>query len=264
MTRAFGSKFLTSAQYDDAKAFVGSSPFAGETASTGIRVPPIPTIAQNRRYLFQLFSASVQPGARAIIHSLHQLVYIGTELEEEHEQLDAQWLLEIPVTDPLWCFPDGNISWHLRTHNPSRPDTTIFQDFPFGFPYSNRRDTTDSCLLARVPAAGPPNTYMPLNGGQPYGVCLAGLGAFRDLRFPWIDHNRESLGIVVEGPAQIVLYASVYQTNPENRPNKPVGIETAGLRPEDLFVLNYPLARYTRVGGRIKFEIQPMEDIRNG
>lgn len=247
--------FAQSVQIDPSKALSGGTPFAGDLSSTGILIPSTPTASQSTRYFFQLCATTIPTGTIGIIRNIRQLLYIGASLVEEQDQPDGQWLLEIPVTDPLWCFADGNVSWHLRVGQSGSPDTKVFFDAIFGPPYSNRRDTTDSALLARTPDA----PYTPLNAGMPYGKDLAGLGTFRDIRYPWAEDDTD-LGIEVKGPNRVALYASVHQTNPANRPNKPVGIETAGLRPEDVFVLNYPQARYTRVGGRMKVEFRDMDE----
>ena len=251
---------VTSAQFDPRKAGVGSSPFVGDLNSTGIRVPEYPTLFQNRRYLFRLASIKVPARHICCIKSIHQLLYIGCDIETENNQDDEKWFLEIPVTDPLWAFPDGNVSWHIRGVGFNIPDRTFIPPDILSTPdTSGRRDTTDSAILAIIPATGP-GLYAPLNGGNPYGItAIPGLDTWRDIRYPWEQNNRSNIDIDIKGPVNVVMYASVYQTDPNRRPNKPVAIETAGLRKEDLFMLNYPTAKYTRIGGRIVYQLKEME-----
>lgn len=245
---------IASAQIDPGRTGIGSSPYVGDLSNTGIIVPEFPTTEPNRRYLFRLCSVVVPDRAVCKIHSIRQLAYIGCDLQVEPEDEDQQWRVEIPVRDPLWSFPDGNVSWHLRMVNKFQPDTTVLNpDFGVQSGVSARGDTTDASLLAfRAPIGA--GVYRPLNGGAPYGRGVGGLGTFRDMRYPWSNRGT-SLGLEVAGPCLLALYASVYQTDPDRRPNKPVGIETAGLRDEDVFTFNYPNARYTRVGGRMDTEI---------
>jgi len=246
---------IASAQFDPSKLGVGTSPFVGDLGSTGIRVPAFATTQQNRRYLFRLASVKVPAGTICLIRSLHQLLYIGAEVAAEAGAEDEKWRFEVPVTDPTWCFPDGNVSWHLRSSSFGTPLAQIFPDLLFPPDTSARGDTTDSALLATAPATFPGN-YRPLNGGLPHGITACpGLDTWRDMRYPWRQDCASNLNIEVRGPTHLAMYASVYQTDPDNRPNKPVLIETAGLVQEDLFMLNFPTARYTRIGGRIMFDL---------
>jgi hypothetical protein len=243
---------ITSAQVDPARTGIGSSPFVGDASHTGLVVPEAPTTSQNTRYLFRLCAVGVPSDSICILHNFRQLLYIGCDQPTEEDQDDEQWRVEIPVTDPLWSFPDGNVSWHIRTVRPFHPDVTFIPpDVGASIGQSGRGDTTDSALLSVAPA---PGAYGPLNGGMPYGRPLAGLGTIRDMRYPWSNRGT-SLGLEIAGPVTLAMYASVYQTDPDRRPNKPVGIETAGLRNEDVFMFNWPQAKYTRVGGRMDVEI---------
>jgi len=244
---------VSSAQYDINRVGVGSSPLPGDLNSTGIAVPQPPTLNQNNRYLFRLCGLEVPADTICVINAIHQLLYIGARVPAEDGEVDETWLLEVPVEDPLWSFPDGNVSWHLRNLQANSQDRTIFTDFIFPPDATNRADTTDSALISRQPAP----VYIPLNSGLPYGKDLVpGLGTWRDMRFPW-HHCQPNLNLQVRGPITIGFFASVYQTDPDRRPNKPVVIETAGLRREDVFMLNYPEAVYTRVGGRIIYDMIP-------
>lgn len=248
---------VSSAQYDPRRTVVGGSAAVGDLASTGIPVPAVATDGQRGRYLFRLCGVAVPNRMVCVVRHLRQLLYIGTDLETELGQPSEQWHIDIPVTDPLWSFPDGNVSWHLTQTSFFRPDTTL-GNTTIGVPVSYRGDTLDSTLLY-TSSTPDPTTYHPINGGMPFGKGVGGLGTFRDMRFPWTG-DVGYLGIQVAGPCNLVMYASVFQTDPDRRPNKPVGIETAGLRNEDLFVFNYPEARYTQVGGRMDVDLISMEE----
>lgn len=249
---------VSSAQVDDARTAIGGSAFVGDLANTGIPIPEAATGNQRSRYLFMICGVSVPNRAVCVIRYLRQLLYIGADVPTEAEQEDEQWRVEIPVTDPLWSFPDGNVSWHLRSSDVRSPDRRTFDDVPFAAAspiYGNRGDVTSPALLAR----NIPPSYVPLNGGTPYGQSIAGLGTFRDMRYPWLARDH-FLGLQVEGPCKIQFFASVYQTDPDNRPDKPVIIEPAGLRKEDLFMFNYPTSRYTRIGGSMEVDLIAVEE----
>lgn len=252
---------VSSVQIDPALAGTGSSPMSGDLGNTGLVVPEYPTPNQNERYLFNLCGIVVPQKTIAVIRNIYQLLYIGADVPSEPEQEDEQWLLELPVTDPMWSFPNGNVSWHLTSATASVPSNQIYPDvFPGGSAqYATRGDALSPALLALRPATAV-GTYRPLNGGVPYGSDFGGIGTFRDIRFPWAGNNNY-LGIVIKGPNLVRFFASVYQTDPDTRPNKPVALEEAGLRAEDLFMLNYPNARYTRVGGRLDVDFIAADEI---
>lgn len=247
---------ISSAQFDESLNGIGGSALVGDLNSTGIPIPTSSTSAQNERYLFRLCGAVVPDRSVCVVRYLRQLLYIGAEVESEEGQADETWKFEIPVLDPLWRFPDGNVSWHLVKHNPGRPGQTLFPGFPGQPQYSQRTDMTTPALLASSPAD---LGYTPLGGGVPPGVGVGGLATFRDIRYPWLARDHY-LGLQIQGPCTIQFYASVYQTDPDNRPNKPVAIEQAALRREDVFVLNYPNAVYTRVGGSMEVDMISTEE----
>ena len=238
-------------QYDPAKALVGSSPFNGDSSSTGIVLPAGPTPSQSRRYLARLLALEVAQDEYIVIHAMHQLLTIGTMLDVGDEQDPTQYPLEIPVTDPTWSFIDGNVSWHLRKVGPKKTTSSLYTDFPFAPPYASDRQGMTAALLARVPTAG---AYLPLNAGIPYGKSVSSLGTFRDLRFPWSQATAD-LNQRVDGPCQVVLYASVYQTDPDTRVQPSVIVDGTYMRQEDRFVINHPQSRYWRVGARMEVEV---------
>lgn len=257
-------EIITSAQVDPARTAVGSSPAIGDLTNTGIVIPEYATPNQHERYLFLLCGLYVPGNTVAVLRYLRQLLYIGANVQSENEQNDEQWLIEIPVTDPLWSFPNGNVSWHLTKSTVFSPKNQTFPDVfaGGGSGYVTRGDVTGPGLIARRPALAL-GAYEPLNGGMPYGIGIGGLGTFRDMRFPWNDGHDHYLGLQVRGPCLVQFFASVYQTDPDGRPNKPVAIEQAGLRNEDVFMFNYPTARYTRVGGRMEVDLITEDEVKS-
>lgn len=255
--RREGSRLIVHTRsVDPALAGVGGGPSIGDLNATGIVLPAAPTTSQTRRYLASLCTIIVPEGKEAEIVSVKQLLTIGVDVKVE-EDLAPYWHFELPVTDPVWRFVDGNVSWHLMsTQAESSASSRIqFTDvFPPAPPYIQSRGTMQSGILSRATILD--GGYIPLNGGQPYGEPVAGLGYFSDMRWPWSAQDpSESLGIRVRGPRRIVLFASVHQTDPELRPNKPVLVEDSWLKPEDRFVLQNPEARYWRIGARMAVDM---------
>jgi hypothetical protein len=241
-------------QYDPAKALVGSSPFTGDMTSTGIVLPAAPTLSQARRYLARLFALEVAQDEFIIIEALHQLLTIGVLLDVGDELDPTQYPLELPVTDPTWNFIDGNVSWHLRRIEPQQYVSTTYYDVPFPAPFASDRTGMTSAILARIPAP-----YLPLNSGSPYGKPIGSLGTFRDIRYPWTQVTA-NLKQRVDGPCQVVLYASIWQTNPDTRVQPPVEADGTYLRPEDRFVINHPQSRYWRIAGRMEVDVYTKSD----
>jgi hypothetical protein len=250
----FERKVVTTEQVDPAAQVVGSSPYAGDYYATGLVLPPFPTDIQDGRYLTRLCGVDIDEGSRCIIRSLRQLLTIGAEVPSETPGLYIP--VELDVVSPTWNFINGNVSWHLRMVNPRVPAfTRTFVDVPpFTLPFSGSLDGTTASILTR--REGPPS-YLPLNGGVPYGDPVHGLGTFRDIRYPWSQSAEPAnLGIEVLGPGQLVLFASVYQPNPATRPALPVPLpDLSVLRPEDAFVFRYPDARYWRIGAEMVIDL---------
>lgn len=243
-------------QFDPDKALVGSSPFAGDLTGNGIVLPASPTVAQNRRYLCRVFGIEVNQDEFIVVHAMHQLLTIGAVYDVGDEQDPTQYTFEIPVTDPTWSFPDGNVSWHLRRIAPQRHMSSIYTDFAFAPPYASDREGLTAAILARVPTAG---AYLPLNGGMPYGEPVSSLGTFKDIRFPWVQVTAD-LQQRIDGPCQVVMFASVYQTDPDTRVQPPLVADGTYLRQEDRFLINHPESRYWRVGARMEVDVYTKTD----
>lgn len=220
----------------------GSSGYRGDMGITGIRVPDAPTPDPAHRYLFRLCEVEIPPNSALKIIGLRQLATI--RYYDEANKLP----LELEVQSPLWSFPDGNISWHLRWQaeqfGRSRNDSTQRAGTS-----PNSRGSGTALLYRQLTP-----TYVPLNGGQPPGNPIQDLGTWRDIRFVWEDNSWDGLDILIAGPGSIALYASVYQPDPSSRPAFP---NCSSLRPEDRFVADFPTAKYGRVAGAMVLELFP-------
>ncbi len=244
----------TTRGYDAAWAAVGSSPWVGDMVGYGLQIPATPTPDQTHRYLFRLCAVEVPPGALAVIRSIRQYLTIGLEVQVGDPPLYR--ILERPVQDAVWRFPDGGVSWHLRSVQRERPDRERFMDSALPRGYSMTRTGLDSAILAR--AITP--TYTPLNSGMPYGDDIANMGTMRDLRYPRGGGTQVvDLGIEVPGACEIVLYASVRQTNPETRapwPPEPASLYgITGVLPEDAFLAAFGSCRYWRIAAEMVVDV---------
>src|ERR1700733_6962373 len=188
---------------------------------------------------------------------------------------------EKPITTPRWRFPDGNISWHVMALPPNVPTPSFLGGFPAGvtgninnqapgFAFNN---TTGPAILANTSPGDA--AYVPSNGGRPFGVPLTpDLGNIHDMRWPWDSANswHYSLDVPIHAPCDVLLYASVQQTNLETRnlpsvPVSPIAASAAAgfntLSPEDQFLLTFPAsASYWRVAGALVFAENCQEDNR--
>lgn len=236
---------VSSAAFDPDLTGIGSTPWSGDQASTGLQVPVAPTTGPTNRYLFRLCGVEIPIGYAITIRLLRQAATI-----RQTDILNGEpRIIEQDITSPFWHFQDGNISWHLRLQK---------QQFaPKGFDAAQIAGTSpemralDSALLYRPPLV----PYSALGSGQPPGTSVGDMGTFRDIRFPW-QNNSLSLSTLVKGPGAVVFYASVFQTNPDIRPLYPAVL---GMRPEDQFLGNFPRAVYGRVAGAMVFEIREVK-----
>lgn len=235
---------------------IGGDPWQSPSY-TGLQVPAAATTSAQGRYLFQLARARLQPGECVRLVGMKQYV----DLAAIYTVVDGpSTVFTLPVTNPLWRFPDGNISWHVRivtpgwrdTRSSTNTDSVIFRD-------------SSSCALL-YETLGP---YVPPNAGRPYGKPLpyGDLGNFHDLRYPWRDSQSErELDIPILGPADIVAYCSVWQSAGFYSTNggfasQLTTAQAAALLPEDRFaiflsanpgVTQPPL--YNRVAAQLTFE----------
>jgi hypothetical protein len=238
---------LVSSSFDPDKAGVGSSPYVGDMASTGVRVPEAPTTSQSNRYLIRLCGVQIPAGRALILHGLRQAATIRcTQALDNCTTIVAP---ELEVTSPFWSFADGNISWHLRLiPNRFAPAVADPAQQPGTDPNLNRLDSA----LLYVPPLTP---YTAPNAGIPPGAAADLLGTWRDMRFPW-DNTDWDLHALIVGPYNLVFYASVHQPDPTNR-RVAVVADPGALRPEDRFVAQFQQAIYGRVAGAMTFETLP-------
>jgi hypothetical protein len=255
--------------FDEYLSLIGGDP-DGQSTSVGLRVPTLATAvgAQSDRYLFNCASFTVADGECAVIRGYRQLVTIGYAQPLGETPSFGYRIVEQEVLSPFWRFPDGNISWHLRSIGPPNA-SQIPQPGPAGltadggvnaqsrsFAY-NWSDAP--ALLFGVGQAAPPGgiytqigAYVAPNSGRVWGTGItAKQGTFYDLRTPWRTHGAwEALDIPVTGPDTIAFFASVRQTNPSTRPvlTLPGTFYSGGLSVEEQFLKNFPNAIYWRVG----------------
>jgi hypothetical protein len=259
---------------DEELQTVAGDPYGG-LSSVGLRVPTLPSERgrTSARYLNLLAGFTVPEGVRVRIHGYRQLVTIGY-LQPAVSQNPPR-VNEFQVTSPFFKFPDGNISWHLMRMgmneplHPLRPGLTrnmsLVTPGPPLTPLRNlawKMSDTPALLFSSVQTPNFDPFYVNLtqyqapNSGRPWGrPVTSGLGCFYDLRTQWRESQAWSaLDIPIEGPTRVAFFASVAQTNPQNRavltapPNDPSG---ASFSLEERFILNNPNAIYWRVGGAL-------------
>ena len=264
---------VSTAAFDPDKAGVGSSGFLGDPTSSALFIPRTPTNDTTTpplgRYFFRLAALLVPSGATAKIRGLRQYVSIAQEFSVTVGQDSWTSVLELPVTSPLWAFPDGNVSWHLRKI--SGPIDTRPPRVPTPTGTSSSLYAQDSALLVDDTFVGGivnPTAYQPAGSGNPPGDGIWSLGTIRDMRYPWnqqgILHGSD---FVVEGPCLVALFASVRQTDPATRPyipnaSLPVGAAFNALGPEDQFIYAFgdppgQNTRYRHIAGSIMADIGP-------
>lgn len=253
---------LVSAAIDIDLLGVGSTPYLGDVAYTGIRVPTTPTADQSHRYLFRLCGVQIPGGKSIVVRGLRQLITLRAATESPADS-GLFYPLEIEQVSPFWHFVDGDVSWHVKHH------TNIFgqqQSDALQLPgTSPGLRGLDTSLLYTPPII----PYVPPSAGIPPGSDVDGsLGTIREIRFEW-DETDWTLSTTVSGPGLVVFYASVHQTNPATRTQVPNTVTDVGaLRPEDRFLLatrdprvpvDQPgeIAIYGRVAGAMTVELFP-------
>lgn len=246
--RPLGILEVSSATSDDDLIGVGSTPYLGDIGRTGVHVPPELTTTQDNRYLIRLCGVQVPTGGKIVIRGIRQLATIRGQLTVGSGASAVTTTFEREVESPLWSFPDGNISWHLRSQ--------ITEQAPFGCDAAQEPGTSPSmqgidAALLYLPTGLVP--YKAPHGGQPLGEPVGSLGTWRDMRFPWTATDW-SLEWLLCGPCKVVLYASVHQPNAAARAaaNYPA---LDGMREEDKFLSSfYSTCVYGRVAGSIIYE----------
>lgn len=231
---------------------IGSGP-GGATSDTYIAVPDNPTLSADNRYLYRLAVASVAAGEVLEIVGFRQGVLIGVKLDPEQDT-DEPTFVTIEQTTPSWRFPDGNISWHLRWW-PSDPRTSNPTPKPRLAPSYYQFDYYGSQPGLLAKSFSP---YLAPGQGMPPGQPVSSLGFFTDLRAPmYAQGTAASQSYRVIGPANVGMFCSVKQTNPE-RPGRASPPPESGsyLPPETQFLAAYPNAQYVGVAGSLLYRVR--------
>lgn len=223
---------FTSVGIDEALQGVGSDGW-GSQSWTGLRVPTLPTPAArpDLRYLFQLCSFQLSDGETCRIIGIRNGWSMGfNQVVNPGQATETHRIVEQWVEGPLFKGPDFNISWNLRKltiNEPRRANPAQVFDPVVGWLQGTAFQTSDTpALLYRTiggVAGNPFYTalvgYIPPNNARPWGRPLAAdLGEFMDLKVKWSDaSNWHALDIPVVGPARVVFYCTVQQSNPTTR-----------------------------------------------
>ncbi len=253
-------------------AFIGSDPY-NTNAYTGLVVPGAPSSSiGDARYLFVLARARFGTGEQSSSKRGVRLVGIRQYAEliaripgrtaplsdQSGPPVDSTVVFRKEIVSPLWHPPDGDISWHVMvinrvsrdTRNPANADGFIFQD------------STAPSLLFQVAAP-----YAPPNGGRPWGTPMAAsLGNIHELRYRWrADNSEYVLDIPVPAPCDVVLFASVRQSDPALNPvlqDPTLTQQFQALSEEDRFLVAYnTFAQYGVIAGSLVFDENLGEDV---
>jgi hypothetical protein len=259
-----GTRYETSTTgLDTAYQGIYSDPYGG-VYNAGLLIPQIRPADRTytNRLLFTLAFARFGAHRRVRLVGLRQMLTVAAFVPAAG---GTSYILEkqIPSSQPLWHFTDASVSWHVHRVGPGyRPLKNPANSDGVAFRYS----TAPALLFESGPNT---DAYIPPYGGRPPGMPLSGpLGNLHDVRFEWVsDHAWESVdSIEFEGPCDIVLFASVQQTNPANRTKLVVpGLLPAGTDsfPEmDAFVANMEAnaipTTYYRIAAAMIFEEENM------
>jgi hypothetical protein len=250
MRQRCGRFEVGTAGYDPNLQLVGGDPW-GAPAFTGLYVPaastasitPVGKNPWNYRYLFQLARVQFNNGESVRLVGLRQYAdLVGTGGEDE-----ATVPVYLPITSPLFRFPDGNISWHVMRLN----KTWRNKRGPGNAPGVVYMDTSSPAMLFQT--LGP---YVPPNGGRPWGSPLVSdLANVHDFRFPWRDSQSErSLNIPIEGPCDVAVFVSVGQHETDGGELDLTDEQASVAPPEEAFWSQFTDVRYGRVAASLIFE----------
>lgn len=252
---------LTSRAYQTLQQGVGTSPVAGDASWPLLAIPAEPTPDFRHRYRFLLASIVIPRQHEITVYGISQFLRIGYVADVEkrvgEQTFTVKSRVDVPVVDPFFQFPDGNVSWHLtfipNQDSPGQLNSTVSAPQPRGV--SNAQYPFESSLQALD--LGPP--YVPPPGNIP-GEPLGALGTFNELRFT-ATNPQPTLAYHQQGPGILAFWATVQQTDPATRVNPvfPDDFDLSCLLPDARFYANAPaLARYTQIGGRILCDINAM------
>ena len=228
---------------------VGGDPW-GSPNYTGLQVPttPTPAASPQLRYLFKLCRASFRAGERARLVGFKQYLELVANIAIG-DPGGGILPITMPITSPLWRFPDGNVSWHIARVGPVRRDT---------------RNPANADSLVYVDSGSPAllfqnlGPYVPPNAGRPWGKPITSndLGNLHDLRYPWRDSQSElELAVPIIGPCDVVCFASVAQHNVDVTLPDLTAAQVAALPPETQFWYNFQGdCQYGRIAASMIFE----------
>lgn len=233
---------VTSVGLDPNLQLVGGDPW-GTSTYTGLVVPAASTSSLGGarfRYLFMLARASFPFGCKARLKGLRLYASL-------RGQTDAGFVEELPITSPLWRFPDANLTFHVRvvpmrqidTRNPLNADSLMF------------RDAVAPSLLFQT--LGP---YSPPNGGRPWGKALAAsLGTIHGLPYPWRDSQVElELDVPIPPGNDVAVYCSAAQHDTSVSAPTLTTQQAAAATPETAFWSAFTNVQYNRVAAGMTFE----------
>jgi hypothetical protein len=258
---------VSTSGFDPALQGVWSDPYGG-AYNVGLMVPQVLPVVRDpqHRLLFMLAFARFGAHRKARLVGVRQLLTIAALIPQPSAEIPPPpYIFEQQVKTPYWHFTDADVSWHVMRVPPGNqplPNKANADGIAF-------RYATGAALLFEKNPNGV--SYAPPNGGRPLGAPISSsLGNLHDIRYPWnSDHAQDSLDIEIEGPCDLVFYASVQQTNPATRPS----ISSAGLTfpfgtgclpKEEAFIGNFenqttPVpVTYWRIGGSMIIEENSM------
>lgn len=250
---------VVSSAFDPARAGIGSSGARGDASSNFLPVPAPPSTLSNR-YFFRVACLRLSRFQAARFCGFRQ--YVGLQADVSLSDDARRGLTVYPVTcevrTPGWSFRDGNVTFSLRWASGPKSGLTTY-DPAQGVNFDPNLFGTQSALLY-APGTGAVTPYTPPNAGLFPGEPVGGLGAIYDVREPWRPSGSlRQYDFSVEGPGDLILMASVKQTDPNARPVLPAQATPGVLSPEEQFLLAYPSARYGALGGAMLVEVAPVQ-----
>jgi hypothetical protein len=252
---------ISTSGFDPALQGVWSDPYGG-TANVGLMIPQVlPTVRDpQHRLLFELAFIRLGAGRKVRLVGLRQLLTIAALVPQTGGGTPPPYIFEKQVETPFWHFSDAAVSWHVMHVPPgSNPKYSKSNADSIAYRYA----TGSALLFEKNPNLA---SYVPPNGGRPLGTPVSSsLGNLHDIRWPWTKHPQHSMDVEIEGPGDIVFYASVQQTNSITRPQiSSTGLTfpfgTGNLPQEEAFVGNWenqtvPVpVTYWRIAGSMIFE----------
>jgi hypothetical protein len=248
---------------------IGGSWAPGDTYGTRVSVPRAPTTAPELRYMLRVCALPVGSGEELVLKGIRTGIVIGTLVSDG---AGGFYPLDLLVSSPYWSFTDGNVTFAQRWVPGA---VNQLDPLPGGAPPMPESSSIDlygeaSGLVCNLRADGVPEDgihapYRPPAGGEPPGVMLPGMADVRDGRFIFPSHGvEEDLDIHLVGPGMLVLWASVYQTDPATRVILPAPFVAIAPNPEDRFVGQAAILGadviYNYVTGGIVGEIGPVQN----